>query len=129
MPNFNVLGACRLCIVEVIRNGRAMVTTSCTLDVHEGIIVRTNSDKIRRLRRNIAEMLVAEAPDSKAIQCLAVRCGVKEVRYPMRSKNCILCGRCVRVCSEMWRAKAIGFVGRGTQRRVGFPLRQAARVL
>jgi bidirectional [NiFe] hydrogenase diaphorase subunit len=121
MPNFSALGACRLCIVEVVKNGRAKVTTSCTLDVEDGMVVVTNSEKVRRLRKNIAEMLVAEAPNSKAIQCMAVRCGVKEVRYPFRNKNCVLCGRCVRVCGEMWRAKAIGFVGRGKNRRVDFP--------
>ena len=121
MPNFSGLGACRLCIVEVVKNGRAKVTTSCTLDVQDGMVVLTNSDKIRRLRRNIAEMLLAEAPDSKAMQCMAVRCGVKEVRYPFRNKSCVLCGRCVRVCGEMWQANAIGFVGRGKQRHVDFP--------
>lgn len=52
MPNFTALGACRLCIVEVVKNGRAKVTTSCTLDVQDGMVVLTNSDKIRRLRRN-----------------------------------------------------------------------------
>jgi bidirectional [NiFe] hydrogenase diaphorase subunit len=121
MPNFTPLGACRLCIVEVVKNGRAKVTTSCTLDVEDGMVVVTNSDKIRRLRKNIAEMLVAEAPNSKALQCLAVRCGVTEVRYPFRNKSCVLCGRCVRVCGEQWRANALGFVGRGKQRRVDFP--------
>ena len=121
MPNFSALGACRLCIVEVVKNGRAKVTTSCTLDVQEGMTVLTGSDKIRRLRRNIAEMLVAEAPNSKALQCMAVRCGVKEVRYPFHNKNCVLCGRCVRACREMWQANAIGFVGRGKERRIDFP--------
>ena len=121
MPNFTGLGACRLCIVEVVKNGRAKVTTSCTLDVQEGMVVRSNSDKLRRLRKNIAEMLVAEAPNSKAVQDIAVRCGVKNVRYPFRNNNCVLCGRCVRVCGEMWQAKALGFVGRGKQRRVDFP--------
>lgn len=121
IPNFTGIGACRLCIVEVVKNGRAKVTTSCTLDVQEGMTVLTNSDKIRRLRKNIAELLVAEAPNSKAMQCMAVRCGVKEVRYPFRDSSCVLCGRCVRLCTEMWQAKAIGFVGRGKERRIDFP--------
>lgn len=114
-------GACRLCIVEVVKNGRAKVTTSCTLDVKEGMVIRSNSEKVRRLRRNIAELLVAEAPNSKAVQDIAVRCGVRNVRYPFRNKSCVLCGRCVRICSEMWQAKAIGFVGRGKERHVAFP--------
>ena len=62
---------------------------------------------------NIAEMLVAEAPNSRAIQDMAVRCGVTDVRYPFRNKDCVLCGRCVRVCREVWQSKSLGFVGRG----------------
>ena len=124
LPNASGFGACRLCIVEVIKNGRGKVTTSCTLEVQEGMVVQANSDKIRRIRKNIAELLVAEAPNSKAVQDVAVRCGVKAVRYPFRHNNCVLCGRCVRICSEMWQAKAIGFVGRGKDRRVDFPFGQ-----
>jgi NADH dehydrogenase/NADH:ubiquinone oxidoreductase subunit G len=121
VPNLTDIGACRLCIVENLINGRPRVTASCTLNVEEGMVIRTSTEKIRRLRRNIAELLVAEAPNSRAIQDIAVRCGVKEVRYPFRNEKCILCGRCVRVCTEVWKARAIGFVGRGNNRRVDFP--------
>ena len=121
MPNVTAIGACRLCIVEVVKNGWSKVTASCTLDVQEGMVVLSNSERIRRLRRNIAELLVAEAPNSKAIQDVAARCGVREVRYPFRNKDCVLCGRCVRICGEMWQAKALGFVGRGKERHVDFP--------
>jgi len=121
IPYLSDMGACRLCIVEHIENGRAKVTTSCTLRVQEGMVIRTNTEKIRKLRRNIAELLVAEAPNSRAVQDIAVRCGVKEVRYPFRNNDCVLCGRCVRVCTEMWGARAIGFVGRGKERHVDFP--------
>ena len=122
MTGFSAIGACRLCIVEVVKNGRVKVTTSCTLDVEEGMVVVTHSEKLVRLRRNIAELLVAEAPNSKAIQDVAVRCGVKTVRYPFRNKDCVLCGRCVRVCEQMWHARALGFVGRAKERHVDFPL-------
>jgi bidirectional [NiFe] hydrogenase diaphorase subunit len=121
VPTLSDIGACRLCIVEHVQNGRSKVVTSCTLNVEEGMAIRSNTDKIRRLRRNLAELLVAQAPNSRAIQDIAVRCGVKEVRYPFRNSDCVLCGRCVRVCSEMWQAKAIGFVGRGKDRHVDFP--------
>jgi NADH dehydrogenase/NADH:ubiquinone oxidoreductase subunit G len=121
VPNLSEIGACRLCIVEHVVNGRSKVTTSCTLLVQEGMVIRSNTEKIKKLRRNIAELLVAQAPNSRAIQDIAVRCGVKEVRYPFRNENCVLCGRCVRVCSELFRAKAIGFVGRGKDRRVEPP--------
>jgi bidirectional [NiFe] hydrogenase diaphorase subunit len=116
------IGACRLCIVEHVKDGRSKVTTSCTLHVQEGMVIESNSEKIKRLRRNIAEMLVAQAPNSRAIQDIAVRCGVKDVRYPFRNNDCVLCGRCVRVCSEIWNAKAKGFVGRGKDRHVDFPM-------
>lgn len=121
VPYLSDFGGCRLCIVENVINGRSKITTSCTLTVQEGMVVRANSDKIKKLRHNIAELLVAQAPNSRAIQDIAVRCGVKEVRYPFRNGNCVLCGRCVRSCAELWQAKAIGFVGRGKDRRVDHP--------
>jgi bidirectional [NiFe] hydrogenase diaphorase subunit len=121
VPFLSDIGACRLCIVEHVVNGRSEVTTSCTLNVQEGMVIRTNTDRIRRLRRNLAELLVAQAPNSRAIQDIALRCGVKEVRYPFRNEDCVLCGRCVRVCNEVWKANAIGFVGRGKDRHVDYP--------
>ena len=121
VPYLSDIGACRLCIVEHVVNGRSRVTTSCTLKAEEGMVILTGTDKIRRLRRNVAELLVAQAPNSRAIQDIALRCGVKEVRYPFRNDDCVLCGRCVRVCTEVWKARAIGFVGRGKDRRVGHP--------
>lgn len=120
-PYISDIGACRLCIVEHINNGRSKITTSCTLVVQEGMVILSNTEKIRKLRHNIAELLVAEAPNSRAVQDIALRCGVKEVRYPFRNSNCILCGRCVRACSGHFGDKAIGFVGRGKDRRVESP--------
>ncbi len=122
VPSLSDIGACRLCIVENVVNGRSKITTSCTLKVQEGMVIRTNTERIRKLRKNIAELLVTQAPNSRAIQDIAVRCGVKEVRFPFRNSDCVLCGRCVRACNELWRAKAIGFVGRGKERRVEYPL-------
>ena len=85
------------------------------------MVIHAHSEKILKARRNVAEMLVAEAPNSRAIQDIAVRCGVKNVRYPFRDKNCVLCGRCVRACSEQWQSKSLGFVGRGQERHVALP--------
>jgi bidirectional [NiFe] hydrogenase diaphorase subunit len=121
VPNISDIGACRLCIVEHIVNGRSKITTSCTLLVQEGMVVFSNTEKIRNLRRNIAELLVAEAPNSRAVQDVALRCGVTEVRYPFRNSDCILCGRCVRSCTGHLGEKAIGFIGRGKDRHVASP--------
>jgi len=117
VPGLSDFGGCRLCIVEHIENGRSKVTTSCTLNVQEGIVIRSNTENIRKLRHNIAELLVAQAPNSRAIQDIAVRCGVKEVRYPFRDSDCVLCGRCVRACTELWQTS----VGRGKDRHVDRP--------
>jgi NADH dehydrogenase/NADH:ubiquinone oxidoreductase subunit G len=121
VPYIEDIGACRLCIVEHIKDGRSKTTTSCTLLVQEDMVISSNSEKIRKLRHNIAELLVAEAPNSRAIQDVAVRCGVKEVRYPFKNNNCVLCGRCVRTCTGKLGVKALGFVGRGKDRRVEAP--------
>jgi len=122
VPGLSDIGSCRLCIVEHVVNGKSKITTSCTLNVEEGMEIRSNTEWVKKLRRNNAELLVAQAPNSRAIQDIAVRCGVKEVRYPFRNHDCVLCGRCVRVCTEMWGARAIGFVGRGNGCHVDFPL-------
>jgi len=85
------------------------------------MVVLAHTEKIIRARKNIAEMLVAQAPNSRAIQDIAVRCGVKEVRYPFRHESCVLCGRCVRMCSQVWQSRSLGFVGRGIERHVALP--------
>jgi len=124
MPGLTAIGACRICIVEVVRHGRSKVTASCTLEAEEGMVILAHSEKILRARKNIAEMLVAEAPNSRAIQDVAVRCGVKNVRYPFENRDCVLCGKCVRACSELWRSKSLGFVGRGSERHVSLPFQK-----
>ena len=117
-------GVCRLCLVEIVENGKSRITTSCTLEVEEGIVIRAHTEKILKLRRNVAELLVAEAPNSRAIQDLAVRCGVTEVRYPFHNASCVLCGRCIRVCSEVWQSNVLGFVGRGKDIHVAMPFNE-----
>ena len=121
VPYVEDIGACRLCIVEHVVNGHSKITTSCTLHVKEGMVIRSNTDKIIELRRNIAELLVAEAPNSRAIQDVAKRCGVRDVRYPFHNSNCILCGRCIRACPGNLGVKPLTFVGRGKDRRVEAP--------
>ncbi len=121
IPSVTPLGACRVCIVEVVQNGRSKMTASCTLEAKEGMVIRAHSEDIIRARRNIVELLLAEAPNSRAIQDLAARVGVTRVRYPMRNNSCVLCGRCVRVCDEIWQSKSLGFVGRGRNRHVALP--------
>ena len=62
------IGACRLCVVEVVKNGSSKITASCTLEVEEGMVILAHTTKILKIRSNLAEMLVAEAPNSRAMQ-------------------------------------------------------------
>ena len=118
MDGTEPFGACRLCLVEVIENGRSRFTASCTLKVQEGMVVESQSEKVVKARRIVAEMLVAEAPNSRAIQDIAVKCGVKNVRFSWRNNDCVLCGRCIWVCREKLGIGAIGFAYRGFRRMV-----------
>jgi bidirectional [NiFe] hydrogenase diaphorase subunit len=117
-PGLSAYGACRLCIVEMIRGDRSSLEASCTLPVSEGQVIVTNSERVIRARRVIIELLVATCPDSKVLQDLASNYGVNEIRFTIKNKNCILCGLCVRFCKEQMQSGGIGFAGRGTARRV-----------
>ncbi len=122
MKGVTPLAGCRICIVELVgKEGRRKMTASCALEAREGMVVEAHTERVVKARRMIAEMLVAEAPNSRAIQDIAARCGVTNVRFPFRSSSCVLCGRCVRACGEVWQAKALGFVGRGKERHVSLP--------
>ena len=115
-------GACRLCIVEVISNGRERLVTSCLYPVEEGLVVRTNSERIASNRKMLVELLLARCPDSKVIQDLAAKLGVHKTRFPLEDhKNCILCALCVRACQEVVGVSAISLVNRGVNREMAIP--------
>jgi bidirectional [NiFe] hydrogenase diaphorase subunit len=126
MDGLTPAGACRLCVVEVGSgngngNTRTRLLTSCTLPVEEGMVVLTHSARVEKARRLLVEMYVATCPDSKRLQDLASAMGVREVRYSTKHENCIQCGLCVRMCEQQMMAGAIGFSGRGKNRRVSRP--------
>lgn len=114
-------GACRLCVVEIGEEPKSKLVTSCTYPVEEGLNVRTGSRRVVSARKMIIELLLASCPQSKIIQDLASAYGVRQQRFRQEHEDCILCGLCVRMCSEQMMAKAIGFRGRGTNRSIGTP--------
>jgi bidirectional [NiFe] hydrogenase diaphorase subunit len=114
-------GACRLCVVEIGEGPSAKLVSSCTYPAQEGLRVRTASERVVRARRMIIELLLASCPQSKTIQDLASEHGVQQQRFKQEYEDCILCGRCVRMCAEQMMAKAIGFRGRGSKRSIGTP--------
>jgi len=130
----SVYGACRLCLVDI--EGRGIVG-SCSTPPEPGMVVRTSTEEIREIRKINIELLLADHPScttcSKSNACqlqnLARRLGVEEVRFKrtraplpidkstpslVRDPNkCVLCGDCVRVCSEIQGIGAIDFAHRG----------------
>ncbi len=116
-------GGCRICVVE-IGNGKgkqATLDTSCTREIKEGMVVQTQSPKVIRARKMLAELLVSSAPNVKVAQDIAARMGIQKVRFPMEDSRCILCGLCIRMCNEQMDGKALGFSGRGVYRQVSMP--------
>ena len=115
-------GGCRICVVEIGNGkGKTSLDTSCTRQVQEEMVVQTQSPRVIRARKMIAELLVASAPNVKLAQDIAARMGLDRVRFPMENNQCILCGLCIRMCYEQMGGAALGFVGRGTGRQVSMP--------
>ena len=116
-------GGCRICSVEVSTDdGKTFkVAASCNYEIHRPLVVRTDTPKIRRIRKMLAELLVASAPNVKLAQDIAARFGINRVRFEMEDNRCILCGLCVRMCHEHMGGKALEFAGRGVTKRVSAP--------
>lgn len=124
MEGLSPYGACRLCLVEIGEGPRARLVSSCTYQVEPGLKVRTASTRVVQTRRMMLELLLASCPQSKVIQDLASAHGVNQQRFKQEHEDCILCGRCVRMCKEQMMAGAIGFHGRGQRRQLGTPFAQ-----
>ena len=118
-PGLSSYGACRVCVVEVVKGDYSSLEASCTLPVSNGLVIRTNSEKVKKARKVIIELLISSCPNSKTLQDMAANFGVNEIRFTIKDKNCILCGLCVRYCKEQMQSGGLGFVGRGSSRKVG----------
>jgi NADH dehydrogenase/NADH:ubiquinone oxidoreductase subunit G len=121
-------GACRLCLVEVARNGRERLVASCLYEVAEGLKVKTNSERIANNRRMIMELLLARCPNNKAIQDLARQLGVEKTSFKLDDEQCMLCALCVRVCQEVVGVSAISLVNRGVDRQMATPFYEPSDV-
>jgi formate dehydrogenase major subunit len=132
-------GSCRLCLVEIA--GRAGTPASCTTPVAEGMMVTTQSERLKRLRRNVMELYISDHPldcltcaanGNCELQSMAGAVGLREVRYGYAGANhlgqdkdqsnpyfsfdpskCIVCSRCVRACEEVQGTFALTIDGRG----------------
>jgi bidirectional [NiFe] hydrogenase diaphorase subunit len=136
MSGLSVVGACRLCMVEI--QGSDRLVAACATRAAEGMRVVTDTQRLRKYRRMIVELLFAERNHVCAVcvsngrcelQDLAQECGVDHVRVPYRNavyrvdashdlfrvdhNRCVLCTRCVRVCDEIEGAHTWDIMGRG----------------
>ncbi|MDR2108583.1 MAG: (2Fe-2S)-binding protein [Coriobacteriales bacterium] len=116
------LGACRLCIVEVVQRGRSKVVVSCIYPVEGEIEVHTQSDTIKEQRGVILTLLHHLAPNAEVITQMAKFMGVALPRLADKpdGDKCVLCGRCTTAC-ELLGTGAIAKVNRGTTKEIATP--------
>lgn len=116
------LATCRICVVEVTENGRKKIVTSCIFPVMRDLIVETETDEIKSMRKTLIALLMAETPDNERIQLLAKEYGILDTtRFEASEDNqCMMCGLCVKACEEMG-CNAIATVNRGTTKKIATP--------
>lgn len=138
--HLSTYGACRLCISDIEGMG---IQATCTVPPHDGMVVKTNTQEVRQIRKINLELLLAnhniDCPScSRSNNCklqdLTRRLGVDKIRFKKTNKivpidnhswsiihdpnKCVLCGDCVRVCKEIQSVGAIDFVNRGAKTTV-----------
>jgi NADH-quinone oxidoreductase subunit G len=136
----SIYGACRMCMVDIEGRG---IQASCSIMPEAGMKVKTNTEEIREIRKINLELLLANHDQScptcvRSDDCklreLASRVGISTVRFPAKRKEreldhsnpslvrdpnkCVLCGDCVRFCSEIQGVGAIDFAHRGADAMV-----------
>jgi formate dehydrogenase major subunit len=142
--DLEAFGSCRLCLVEI--DGRPGHPASCTTLAEEGMSVRTQSQRLEALRRNVMELYISDHPldcltcaanGDCELQDMAGVVGLREVRYGDAGANhlakakdetapyfsfdpakCIVCSRCVRACEEQQGTFALTIDGRGFDSQV-----------
>jgi NADH-quinone oxidoreductase subunit G/NADP-reducing hydrogenase subunit HndD len=124
LENVHQIGSCRICVVEV--KGAKNLMASCVSHVSEGMVVHTNTSKVRKVRKVLYELILSDHPKNclgchRNLNCelqdLGEQIQINEFRFEgVKSKDvvdstspsivrdsskCILCRRCVTVCNEI----------------------------
>ncbi|HHY45849.1 MAG TPA: 2Fe-2S iron-sulfur cluster binding domain-containing protein [Firmicutes bacterium] len=136
LKDINVVGVCRVCVVEI--EGAKSLQASCVTPAAEGMVVRTNTPAVREARRTVLELILSNHPfecltcernGNCELQALAERLGIREIEYEgeracfakdtsshaivRNPEKCILCRRCMSVCSRVQSVFAIAPNDRG----------------
>jgi formate dehydrogenase (NADP+) beta subunit len=137
-------GVCRLCVIEV--EGVEGLVTSCTTPAEDGMVVSTATGRVKRVRKLSAELMLTNHPADCTSCPVYLKCELQSLMQyleftdarirkrtnltsPVESNplivhdmvRCILCGRCVRACSELRGVNALAFVKKGGNYMVGTP--------
>ncbi len=113
-------GACRLCLVEIKKQSKSRLVASCAYPIENDLLVFTESPRVDEVKKNLTELYMAIYPYHPEIIKLAKKYNITKTRYHKLNEYCILCGLCVRYCAEVKGLNAIGFVGRGINKKVTF---------
>ena len=137
--SLNQFGSCRLCLVEI--EGARGTPASCTTPVGPGMVVKTQTPRLEKLRKGVMELYISDHPldcltcsanNDCELQDQAANVGLRDVRYGYDGANhmgqvddtsnpyfafepdkCIVCSRCVRACDETQGTFALTVDGRG----------------
>lgn len=135
--SLSIYGGCRLCVVE---NERGGIEAACSMIPKDGMSIKTNTARLRKHRQMILELLLAghrsecttcEKSEKCKLRAYAQRYNVTNIRFPVDypklpiddsspsiirdPSKCILCGKCVRMCSEVQNIHAVDFAERGIE--------------
>ena len=136
LKDINVIGACRICMVEV--QGARTFMAACVTPVTDGMVVRTNTPAVIKARKTVLELILSDHPmecltcirnQNCELQTLAEEFGIREIRFEGAKteyglddsspaivrdpRKCILCRRCISVCSDIQTVKALTAEERG----------------
>ena len=140
----DAFGSCRLCLVEI--QGRPGTPASCTTPVASGMVVSTQTERLKQIRKGVMELYISDHPldcltcaanGDCELQDMAGAVGLRDVRYGYDGEShtrqekdesnpyftfdpskCIVCSRCVRACEEVQGTFALTIQGRGFESKV-----------
>ena len=141
LEGINDIGACRLCIVEV--EGMSRLVSSCNTKAEEGMVIRTNTEKVRTARKLNTELILSQhhcqcttcvRSGNCVLQKIANDLGIMDISYPKKIKNvawnqeyplirdesrCVKCMRCIQICNKVQGMHVWDIVNTGGRTTVG----------